>query len=82
MLCQHQVICAQANARLAKRSGERHWHGAVPLLVGAAALAVLAVLLGTPGTGAAGAVGAFVALTAAAAGIWSVREPCSLVSLT
>jgi len=61
---------AQANAQLAKRSGERHWHGAAPLLAAAAAFAALAVLLNASGNGDAGAAGAFAALTAAA-----VRAP-------
>ena len=63
------------NARHAKRCGERHWHGALPLLLGAVSLAALAALMGSSGNGAAGAAGAFAALTAAAVGIWSVHGP-------
>ncbi|KAK9837315.1 hypothetical protein WJX81_005659 [Elliptochloris bilobata] len=68
-------IAMVVNARHSKRSGERHWHGALPLLVGAVALAALAALLGSSGNGTAGAAGAFAALSAAAVGIWSVHGP-------
>ena len=62
-------MLAQVNAKLAKRVHDRHWHGAVPLLAGAAALALLPLFLGRVMWA------AFLALSVAAAGIWAVHGP-------
>jgi hypothetical protein len=59
----------QVNAQLSKRAGERHWHGALPVLAGAAAMAVLAASIGRIMWV------AFAALTVAAAGIWALQGP-------
>ena len=60
---------AQVNAKLAKRAHDRHWHGAAPVLAGAAALATLPLFLGRVQWA------AFLALSVAAAGIWAVHGP-------
>ncbi len=60
---------AQINARLAKKAEERQWHGAVPLLLGAVALALMPAFMGHVTWL------AFVCLSLAAAGIWAIHGP-------
>jgi hypothetical protein len=62
-------MSAQINAKLAKRAGERHWHGGLPVLGGAAALALLAASIGRITWL------AFATLSLGAAGIWAVHGP-------
>jgi hypothetical protein len=59
----------KVNARLAKKAEERQWHGAVPLLVGAVALALMPAFMGRVTWA------AFAFLSLAAAGIWAVHGP-------
>ncbi|CAL8464997.1 g4532 [Coccomyxa elongata] len=62
-------ICMLINARLAKKAEERQWHGAVPLLLGAVALALMPAFMGHVTWL------AFVCLSLAAAGIWAIHGP-------
>lgn len=68
---QHMRAGSQVNANLSRKACERHWHGALPLFVGAAALAALPLFMGHVTWA------AFAALVLAAAGIWSMHGPLS-----
>ncbi|CAL5229393.1 g12711 [Coccomyxa viridis] len=56
-------------ARMAKSANDRHWHGAVPVLIGAVALAVMPVFMSRV------AWAAFTCLSIGAFGIWAVHGP-------
>ena len=59
----------QVVARMAKSANDRHWHGAVPVLIGAVALAVMPVFMSRV------AWAAFACLSIGAFGIWAVHGP-------
>ena len=59
----------QVVARMAKSANDRHWHGAVPALIGAMALAAMPIFMSRV------AWAAFVCLSIAAFGIWAGHGP-------
>lgn len=64
-----QSSAPQVVARMAKSANDRHWHGAVPVLIGAVALAVMPVFMSRV------AWAAFTCLSIGAFGIWAVHGP-------
>ena len=54
---------------MAKSANDRHWHGAVPVLIGAVALAAMPIFMSRV------AWAAFACLSIGAFGIWAVHGP-------